>query len=310
MTAKKLRIARALALKLERLNSPVLNRYDIARVAWHLYKSKQFEEYEVDVRRDHLDRPSFLRVESDLLDSGALSPLPGMPEASVYTLLGGNVGDRNVIACAIDPFCYVSHLSAMDFHGITDRMPEHLYLSTPAGTNWTHFAEQRMQRDLGEDYMAFLQARLPTLRRVKVDRIDQRPIHRHASLHLGAYRSIKDPPMRVASLGRTFLDMLREPNLCGGISHVLDVFIEHAPRHLRLVLDEIDQHGKPIDKMRAGYVLEELCGVRDPRIDSWSALATRGGSRKLDPASAYAPEFSERWCLSINTTLPAAAGHD
>jgi len=107
----------------------------------------------------------------------------------------------------------------------------------------------------------------------------------------------------VATRGRTFLDMLRDPQLCGGLSHVLQVYKEHAPQSLRLILDEVDQHGKPIDKVRAGWILESVCHIHDPRIDAWTVFAQRGGSRKLDASAEYSPEFSERWALSINVPV-------
>jgi predicted transcriptional regulator of viral defense system len=192
----------------------------------------------------------------------------------------------------------------MEFHGLTDRLPEQIYVSAPAGKAWTAFAEERMLRDLGDDREPYRASGLPPLRRISVAKLGQRPVHRHTSAHLGAYRVIKDSPVRVATLGRTFLDLLREPGLCGGIAHALDVFTQKAAPNLRLILDEIDQHGADIDKVRAGFILEELCRLHDPRIDAWVARAARGGSRRLDPAADYAPQFSERWALSINTTTP------
>jgi predicted transcriptional regulator of viral defense system len=293
-------IVRALALELEKLKAPAVLRYDISRLAWHLYKAGTYEGRALSVKRDTLDQRAFLRLEKQLAASGVLKPVPGLPARSAYSLIGGGTGDRNATICAIDPFCYLSHLSAMEFHALTDRLPEQLYVSSPAGTEWTAFALERMGKDLGDDFVAYKHASLPLLRRTTVAKLNQRPVHRYASVHRGAYRSVKDSPVRVATLGRTFLDMLREPGLCGGIAHVIDVFQEHAAAHRRLIFDEVDRHGADIDKVRAGFILESICKVTDPRIDAWVTAAARGGSRKLDPSAEYAPTFSERWALSIN----------
>lgn len=310
MNPTKLPVARALASELGSLGAPIVLRYDIARIAWRLYRAGDYEGKMLGIKRDVLDTRAFSRIENGLLDSGVLKPLPGVPERSAFELIGGNTTDRNVIVCSIDPFCYLSHLSAMEFHGLTDRMPEQVYVSTPAGKEWTVFAEERMTRDLGDDRAAFGESGLPQLRRTAITKIGQRPVHRYASIHRGAFRIIKGSPVRVATIGRTFLDMLREPGLCGGIAHVLQVFKEHAAASRRLIFDELDQHGGSIDKVRAGFILEEFCRIRDPRIDAWVAFAARGGSRKLDPSADYEPRFSERWMLSINSAIPEMNEND
>lgn len=296
-------ISQALAAELEKLRAPVLLRYDLARLSWALYRAGTYGGQPLNIRRERLDMRSLRHIEITALKSGLLKQLPGLPEFSVYATFGANLSDHPAVLCAIDPFCYLSHLSAMEFHGFTDRMPEQLYATAPSGKQWVTYAVERMQKDLGEDFDAYQKSGLPPLQRVTFDKLGQRRIYRYNSVHSGAYRTIKDSPVRVATIGRTFLDMLREPTLCGGILHVLQVFREHATRHQRLIFDELDQHGAPIEKVRAGYILEELCGVHDARIDAWIKFATRGGSRKLDPAAEYAPRFSERWCLSLNVTI-------
>jgi hypothetical protein len=37
-----------------------------------------------------------------------------------------------------------------------------------------------------------------------------------------------------------------------------------------------------------------------PTLAKWETFAQRGGSRKLDSAEEYVPQYSERWKLSIN----------
>lgn len=296
-------IVQALATELEKLRTPVLLRYDLARLSWALYRAGTHGGQPLNIRRNSLDMRAFRRLENAVLKSGLLKQLPGLPDLSVYATFGANLSDHQAVLCSVDPFCYISHLSAMEFHGLTDRMPEQIYATSPAGKQWTVSAAERMQKDLGDDFAAYRESGLPPLQRLSFNKLGQRWVHRYSSLHGGAYRTIRDSPVRVATLGRTFLDMLHEPSLCGGIMHVLQVFQEHAPTHKRLIFDELDQHGVPIDKVRAGYILETLCRLQDPRIDAWVQFAARGGSRKLDPAAEYAPRFSERWCLSINVAI-------
>ena len=111
---------------------------------------------------------------------------------------------------------------------------------------------------------------------------------------------VKGQCLRVSSIGRTFFDMLRNPSLCGGIYHVLDVYEESVKRYLKVIVNELERHGSAIDKVRAGYVLEERLGLSDPCIDGWKEHIQRGGSRKLVADEPYKPVFSDNWCLSIN----------
>jgi predicted transcriptional regulator of viral defense system len=302
---KQISIPTAVAQSLGQQGAIVVSRYELANVIWRIYKQESFNGAPLRSHREALDRAAFNRHEATLVQNGVLRSIPGLPENAAYVLVGASVSDARVLACAVDPFCYVSHLSAMEFHGLTDRMPEQLYLSSPAATRWRAFAAERMKKDLGDAFEAYVRAGLPPLQRTAMIKLANRPVHMVTSLHLGAFRHIKDQNIRVSTLGRTFLDMLHEPLLCGGLSHVLAVFREYAVANKRLIFDEIDQHGKSIDKVRAGFIFEEICKVTDPRIDAWVAYAQRGGSRKLDASGDYSATFSEKWALSINVPIGA-----
>ncbi len=297
---KAIPITQALASRLAELDRAVVLRYEIAREAWRLYRDGAFSGRPLLHSRDQLDSTTLTRLERRLIENGVLHPVIKTSERAAYSLIGAKAPEPFELLCLLDPFAYVSHLSAMQFHGLTDRMPEQLYVSSPAPTAWSRFALERMQRDLGASWTAFQASRLPQLERIALPRIGNRPVHRYSSVHLGAFRNVRGTAMRVSALGRTFLDMLREPSLCGGLTHVIDAFREHGASNLRLIADELDAHGAPIDKVRAGYILEEVSGVRDSRVNAWIANARQGGSRKLDASAEYSPSFSERWCLSIN----------
>lgn len=75
--------------------------------------------------------------------------------------------------------------------------------------------------------------------------------------------------------------MIREPDLCGGIYHILEVIEAHAATYLRLIINEIEQHSTKIDKVRAGYILEERLELKNPTLELWQNEMRRGGSRKL-----------------------------
>ena len=276
-----------IALSIGDLKQPIVTNYQLGLIFFSPEgKSINFEE----------------RVK-ELLSVGIIDANKNFPGNSVYNVFGKRDPSVMEVACSVDPFAYVSHLSAMEYHGLTDRISRMLFLSSPPQKQWRAFSKERMTRDLGENLSLYEKSKFPRLTRIPIQKIGKKNVNIYSSSHFGAYKSVKDKTLRISTLGRTFLDMLRSPNLCGGIYHVIDVYREQAKRYLNLIVDEVGSHGKKIEKVRAGYTLEEICGLKHQKIESWLKDVQRGGSRKLDPTSDYSSRYSERWNLSINIEL-------
>ena len=244
-----------------------------------------------------------------LLKMRLLSPIDEIsPKA--YLLFGRSSASPAEVVCTLDPYAYVSHLSAMEYHGLTDRFPKILYATRPAAADWRRQAVTLMDKDLGGRRQDYESAGLPRLVSPKISRVGKTVVQFCERSQLGAYRLVSGSSLRVATIGRVFLDMLREPALCGGIHHVVDVYRREAKRFLKLIIDEVERHGQPIDKVRIGYVLSEVCKLEAPEFTIWQKFAQRGGSRKLDAEGDYVPIYSDRWLLSINVpslTTPEAS---
>lgn len=230
----------------------------------------------------------------------AVRLLVRLEATKAFLLFGHSSTTPAQIACCLDPFAYVSHLSAMEHHGITDRFPKILYLTRPTAAEWRRQAESRMEKDLGNDLESYKQSGLPRLTLPVLTSLANTTILLQERSQYGAFRNVSNSSLRVATLGRVFLDMIREPQSCGGIQHVLDIYKREAKRSLKLIVDEIDRHGQPIDKVRAGYILTEVCHLAFDAAHQWEASTQRGGSRKLDPDAEFSSNYSERWLLSIN----------
>ena len=198
----------------------------------------------------------------------------------------------------------------MEHHGLTDRFAKILYMTRPPAVEWRRQAVARMEKDLDGKLEQYKKAGLPVLTMPKINAIGRTVVHFQERSQFGAFRNVADTSLRVATIGRVFLDMLREPKLCGGMQHVLDVYKRDAKRYLKLIVEEIDRHGQPIDKVRAGYVLSEVCGLQYPVLQEWEFFVQRGGSRKLDPDEEFATHYSERWKLSINVPSLASVASD
>lgn len=297
-----MQIQKAVTIEIGKLNQPVVTLYQVAVIVFKLYKAGSYEGQELKkLQKTRALRSDCTRIVNNLAEIGVLGESRMVRHSNVFNVLGREHGEPGDIVCSIDPFGYISHLSAMEWHGLTDRVTHTLFYSSPPSKSWNRFAWTKMQKDVGEENIQdYLTRQLPRLTRLNVRKIGRASVHRYSSEHLGAFTSIQGRPLRVSSIGRTFLDMIREPDLCGGINHVLDLYEQHSAHYLGLIVDEIDRHGRVIDKVRAGYILDERAGQSDPRIDGWTEFVQRGGSRKLHAGSPYSPDHSKKWCLSTN----------
>jgi predicted transcriptional regulator of viral defense system len=297
-------IKTAITLEIGQLHQPIVTSYQLGCLIFRLYQSKTYRGEKLGrIQKDVPERPDYTRLTDMLVNNGILQNSKDVPNKEVFVVLGQNNAASEDIICCVDPFCYISHMSAMEYHGLTDRLPKILFLTTPSYPHWGQLAAQRMQKELGQEALAlYHEASLPLLRRLRLTKIHRKTVNIHSTAHCdpGAYVTVQGRSLRVSTIGRTFLDMIRDPDLCGGIYHVLEVYEAHASRYLRLIVDVIDRHGSKIDKVRAGYILDERLGLSHQTIENWRALVQRGGSQKLQARAPYSAHFSEKWCLSIN----------
>lgn len=300
ITSKFMDIIKALTLSLGDLDEPVITSYMLGKTLHALYRDKKYKGEDISkLQKEYCDKSDYNKYVDRLLSEGILAPYKGMPN-TVFSLLGRKSNSAEDIACTVDPFCYVSHLSAMSYHGLTNRIPSKLHLSTPGPKHWQEAASKKMEQELKPDLSVYIENRLPKLQKVQFQKIGNKEIHLHHSSHLGAYKRVKGRPLRVSSIGRTFLEMLRDPQFCGGMNHALEVFDEHAKTYLRLITDEVSANGTSIEKVRAGYILSERLGLSNEAVLNWKNSVQRGGSRKLDPSAEYVPVWSDTWCISLN----------
>jgi predicted transcriptional regulator of viral defense system len=207
------------------------------------------------------------------------------------------VPDRSAdeIVCLVDQTVYISHLSAMQTYGLTNRRPTDLYLTRSDDAYWRTTRAEILQRSPEYDEFGF-----KLLRTHHPSSVRGRRLSTLSTKCFGRFTQLRNSFARISSIGQTFYDMLSSPELCGGMPHVLDVFEDHAPKYLEEIIENVDEGESQIVKVRAGYILEERLGVRDGKVQKWTSFAQRGGSRILDPQKPFSPAHSEKWMISIN----------
>lgn len=170
-------------------------------------------------------------------------------------------------------------------------------MSTPARALWTEMREARTSETLSSAG----QIMPPKLMRIGIEpTVRKRHVTLHETKHPVPAREIADERARIAAIGYVFVEMLDQPALCGGMSHVLDCFDRHAETWLPDIITAVEAINSPIIKVRSGYILDEMLQLEFPQISKWLGCAQRGGSRKLDPKAPYGSVYSEKWMIALN----------
>lgn len=289
-------ISQALERQLRDRGRSVVTEFQLFLLIRDLYAAKSFEGEPIAVRRDFPLVSDLRRVIGNLTRDSVLKADIDFPQC--FRVIDAPDQSPEEICCEIDPFCYVSHLSAMQWHGLSERNPVELSLTTPHRVLWTEFASKQMSKIYSDDLDLE-----QTIHLYRIDfplKVRRRTIRRHETRYPGDWRQVPGQEVRVASIGQTFLDMLTEPSWCGGMAHVIDIWMRDAEIYLDEIIFSIDKSPKKLAKVRAGYLLEERLNLKDIRIEQWRQFAQRGGSQKLDPEGPYSPPYSEGWMISIN----------
>jgi predicted transcriptional regulator of viral defense system len=287
----------ALAEQLRERGWPLITPYGLFHELRALYMSGRRLR-----QRKHLpDAADLAQRRRNLVRADVLTPDPDYGHRA-YRIVANSDRAAEEICCLVDRYCYVAHLSAMARYGLTDRRPAALHLRAPERQLARGLLADAMIQDYGEDTLAELEddqiLRPHTIAHPATVR--GRTLALSRTRHPGESLPIRGTHARIATIGQTFADMLEEPEACGGMAHILEVWREHAALYLEDIIPAVGRAPHAITKVRAGYILDELLEVSDQQIQAWTRHAQRGSSRRLDPERPFAPTYSEKWMLSIN----------
>jgi predicted transcriptional regulator of viral defense system len=287
----------ALADALLEADIPVITDYEFFMLGARIHTARAWHDQPLSRLPDTWDHARMRAAQRRLRARGAIAQDADFRLGLWRIVQAARSGSAEEVACIADPFCYVSHLSAMERYGLTERSPEALHLTTPARSVWNGLRDARLRADLE---LAPHIAQPPLVRFGFKGRVRRRPVTVHETRHPAQPVAVSGERTRITDIGRTFADMLDMPALCGGMHHVLEVWARNAADWQEEIIVAVDAIDSRIAKVRAGYIFTELLDITEPRINRWSAFAQRGGSRKLDPDADYQPRFSERWMISLN----------
>lgn len=291
-------------------NAPIITAYELFRLIWDIYENP--DQYPVKIVR-RVKSPGQLqykKVIDDLATERFFRPDPDLSKGASYADIGNEVLRISEVAdvsaediiSIVNPFIYISHISAMQRYGITSRQPKTLYFTSPWKNEWRKKARNKTKIDFGFDPDEADLKYFRDLREIKIpEKVRGRKIHVTHSKKIYNSINISESKSRIIDIGDLFVQTIDDFELCGGMAHVIEVWEESAENHADNIINAISSNQTTaIVKVRAGYILNEIVGIHNSRIDSWTKYAQRGGSRRLDTSKPYAENFSEKWMISIN----------
>lgn len=287
-------LAEVATARLEQSRRVLMSEYDLFHVIWSIYDARSAK----NLRGKYPSRQTYWRTRTMLREEGIIRHDNNYP--SFWQIMATPDAPADTVVCQADPYCYISHLSAMQRYGLTNRRPESLFITSPSDIIAKSWNKQRIERDFGEKILEQNIEIEPLYLTHHPKFVRRRPVEQLKTKFYGDWRNIRGEDQRVAAIGQVFLDMLDDPQRCGGMRHVLSVWKENSRKYLVQIIEAIEKADRPILKVRAGYILDEYLGIHDTHVLSWLQYAQRGGSRVLEAGRDYTEPLSEKWMLSIN----------
>lgn len=274
----------------------VITLYELRMYIYKLYRDGHYKGKPIG--KLSLKEPESRTLKSNISNMESQGVIRQDLNLPTYFISNKDKPTAQQVICVVNPYSYIAYLTAMEWHGLTDRMPYVIHMMTCSSD------EYRTRIN------AYINEQIPDVEDsnpITPPRIIKYPAFDKKSFEFHQTKKFKLPKeqsgsggVRVTSIGDTFLDMLKKPDLCGGFEHVIEVFQEHGEEYLPVIVKTIEAKGSSMDKARAGYILEEECKLSHKTINKWKSSVSRGGSRKLIPSNPYIDIYSETWCISIN----------
>lgn len=298
---------------LNEYKNPVITKEQLSLQIYIFYLKKEYKGEKIhQIRKEKAESNEFEKNIFKLLRSGVISRVEDKAPYHMHPhLIGGfyevfyikgnaNVSENDII-CSTYPYGYLSYLSAMEWHNITDKIPKFIHFTTCPSNQWkgrfiSEFKESHPDID---DINKFI-PRFPRNSTVNdIDLIITQETH-----YVEPMKS-RNSCVRVSSIGKTFMDMTRRPEYCGGEDHVIETFIEYGKKYSPSIIKDVDKFGRPIDKARIGFILDKIIGVENKKVNEWKSesVKTRGSSKVLSPKSPFSPYFDEDWSISVNVDM-------
>jgi predicted transcriptional regulator of viral defense system len=175
--------------------------------------------------------------------------------------------------------CYVGGWSAAEHWGLTEQLFHSTLVVTGANVR------ARSARLLGHEFRLF--------------RVPSRRVDGAVLVWRGAER------VAVSDRERTLVDGLRQPALCGGFRHVVQMMSAYGDakeRDIDKLIATAKKHGSGATWKRLGY-LAEVLWPDETRVPEEARRRVTKGNVRLDPAIKRPGRLLRRWGVFVNVTV-------
>ncbi|CAI8932129.1 type IV toxin-antitoxin system AbiEi family antitoxin domain-containing protein [Pseudomonas sp. IT-P4] len=217
----------------------------------------------------------------------------------IYVIKGKTEYSPAETVCTIYPYGYLSKINAMAWYGLTDKIPKVVRFTTCPLNEWKKRSLLDLSIDPEVDFD--LEHFIPSF--PKHTNIFGQELIVSVETKYVEPLEVRNSPIKVASIGKTFIDMFRYPDECGGIDHVLEIYAENGKKYSSAIINELKHKTtRKIDIARVGFALQKIAGVEHPLLSEWQqeSKKTRGSSKILVPGVPFSSIFDEDWSLSLN----------
>ena len=232
----------------------VVTEFDLFLLARQLFRDRGYRGAKIPSRNGPLDarraRKLLSEATFDLDHYPGEVPSHYLPRDPDFTSVLFTVGDGDATKVMLDadPFCYLSHASALAFHGLGADTSE-LHISTPMRGQWTGYARHYMEAMLGDDLTSVTDEHerlFPLTQPKPYPKVRGRPLHRHELSNPLPPTSFDPERTRVSPPGATFRDTLAAPGWCGGMDHVITIWRTYAARYADAIICAIAEASEKI----------------------------------------------------------------
>ncbi|MDV4244212.1 hypothetical protein [Acinetobacter baumannii] len=297
----------------------VISRQQLFLKYLEIWLQGKFQDSIVQQNRSFTNK-NFYKICDYLIHEKILIGFNHTSRGYTYFIKKGSKPTSEMAISALYPLGFLSHLTAMNLYGIGNTQTSGIYFTCPARKDWKdlclkeikkRFKNFEINKSISNEYIEIEGLTLSTQ-----SILDPYP-HQNILEEAGSTKTIIITNKKklvesewwnqchLQNVVDLYLDMLRAPHYCGGISHVLGIYKNNILKDKELfqeILTILTKNGSIIDRARFGFIFDKILFLNTPEISQWKAEQQdkRGSSRKLFSNFEFDSTFDEEWNLSIN----------